>query len=155
MKAAILCFLMVFGHITYAAIDPKYANATERGYQISGDSVVFPDGSKCDLDAFNEGTCGQKWMDIDYCVPEGKHVWNLDKCCEGLEPFLGKGKDGQPSCRKIKKKETDDQEDSSWFDNLLNNTLFWVGLILPFIVLGIFAYSVKAKIKKRNDKDSN
>lgn len=47
--------------------------------------------------------------------------------------------------------ETDESE--TWYENLINNTLFWIGVLLPFIFLIIIAFSVKRKIVERNKND--
>lgn len=151
MKAQLITILLLFfTMVAHAAINPDYANAMERGYSISGDSVVFPNGSKCLLSEFNNGTCGQEWMTDDYCVPEGAYVWNDDKCCEGLEPYLKEGHDGQERCVKKRKNEKD-VEESSWWNDLMSNSMFWIGLLIPFILLIYIAISVKKKIKNQNE----
>lgn len=151
MKTLIITFaLFIMTTVAHSAINPDYANAMERGYQLSGDSVVFPDGSKCLLSAFNDGSCGQEWMTDDYCVPEGAYVWNGDKCCEGLEPYLKEGYDGQERCVKKQKGDKEDDE-SSWWNDLMSNSMFWIGLLIPFILLIYIAISVKKRIKNQNE----
>ncbi len=152
MKAQLIALLLLFFTTeAHAAINPDYANAMERGYSISGDSVVFPNGSKCLLSEFNNGTCGQKWMTEDYCVPEGAYVWNNDRCCEGLEPYLKKGYDGQKRCVKKQKDDEEKKEESSWWNDLMSNSMFWIGLLIPFILLIYIAISVKKRIKNQNE----
>ena len=86
-----------------ATINPVYKECSQRGYQIEGNYCVFPDSTKCLLEEFNSGECGKKWMTDDYCIPEGRYVWDSDRCCEGLVAYLPKGMAGQASC--VKKSE--------------------------------------------------
>ena len=99
-----LCFLLFLTPLlTNAAINPVYKECSQRGYQISGNYCIFPDSSQCLLEDFNNGKCGQKWMTDDYCIPEGRHVWDEEKCCEGLVAYLPEGMAGQASCEKKSK----------------------------------------------------
>jgi hypothetical protein len=95
------CFVLttLIPLFSFAAINPLYKECSQRGYQISGNSCVFPDSTKCLLEDFNTGKCGQKWMTDDYCVPEGQHVWDGERCCEGLVAYLPKGVAGQATCQ--------------------------------------------------------
>ena len=86
-----------------AAINPVYKECSQRGYQIEGDYCLFPDSTKCLLDDFNNGKCGEKWMTDDYCIPEGRYVWDSGRCCEGLIAYLPDGMAGQASCEKKSK----------------------------------------------------
>lgn len=81
-----------------AAIDPTYKECMQRGYTLSGDSCVFPDGSACDLESFNNQECGTEWFTDDYCIPEGDYVWDEEKCCEGTEAYLPEDVAGQARC---------------------------------------------------------
>jgi hypothetical protein len=100
--APILTWLMILilHNHAIAIIDPYYKEVMERGYDMKGDSVIFPDGTSCLIVDFNNRTCGQKWMTSNYCIPEGGYVWDNNRCCEGLEPYLPEGVAGQPTCRK-------------------------------------------------------
>lgn len=80
-------------------IDPQYQPCMERGFIVFGDSCQFPDGTFCDLEAFNAQECGKEWYDKPFCVPEGGYVWNGAHCCEGLEAYLPEGVDGQATCQ--------------------------------------------------------
>jgi hypothetical protein len=86
-----------------AAINPIYKECSQRGYGIEGDYCVFPDSTKCLLEDFNSGQCGEKWMTDDYCIPEGGYVWDSGRCCEGLVAYLPEGMAGQASCQKKSK----------------------------------------------------
>jgi hypothetical protein len=121
----------------HAAINPDYKECLQRGYSLSGDSCVFPDGSACDLDAFNNGECGQEWMTDDYCVEEGEYVWDDDRCCEGLEPYLEKGVDGQATCEKISAGGVDP-------DRGERNSMYWI-LLIAFIMLIIISIYLKKR----------
>lgn len=48
-----------------------------------------------------------------------------------------------------------EKEEPTWYESLIDNMFFWIGLLLPFILLGIFAYSVKRKIVDRNNRDKD
>ena len=41
----------------------------------------------------------------------------------------------------------------TWYESILNNILFWIGILLPFLILGVFAYSVKKKMKDRERRN--
>lgn len=124
-------------------VPEKYAAATERGYEVIGDSVQFPDSSKCSIDDFNSYSCGQKWYDVDYCVEKGKLVWNKKKCCDGL--VATKQSSGNYTCESEKK-------ELSWYQKLFDNGLFWIGLSLPFIFLLYISLSVKRRIRNDNSR---
>ena len=120
----ICCLLTSF--ISQAAVDEYYKHAIQRGYSLRGDSVIFPDKSTCLYKDFAEGRCGQKWMTTDYCVEEGKMVWDKDKCCEGLAPFLPDDTDGQMTCEKMDKIKNIDGYQSK---------MIWFALIFPVLLL--------------------
>lgn len=88
-----------------AAMDPLFKECLQRGYTSEGippeNQCVFPDGSRCPMLQFNNGTCGKDFRTEDYCIKEGDFVWDKDKCCAGMEPYLKCGYKGHPSCRKI------------------------------------------------------
>ena len=92
-------FSVLVPFLTEAAIDPVYKECSQRGYQLEGNYCVFPDSTKCLLEEFNNGKCGQKWMTDDYCIPQGQYVWDKGKCCEGLVAYLPEGMAGQASCQ--------------------------------------------------------
>jgi len=100
-KSFLFLFLLSFltSFLANAAINPVYKECSQRGYQIDGKYCVFPDSTKCLLEEFNNGKCGEKWMTDDYCIPEGNYVWDADKCCEGLVAYLPDGMAGQASCQ--------------------------------------------------------
>lgn len=131
MLSSIRIFLLIVGSVgvfylsqVQAAIDPKYKECTQRGYQLDGNYCVFPDGSRCLLDEFNEGECGEEFMTNDYCVPEGRYVWD-GPCCEGLVAYLPPDVAGQATCVKYDAKH--------WFqDNIF--LLQILGLIIIFVI---------------------
>ncbi len=90
---------LFFAFTATAAINPLYKECSQRGYQIDGNYCVFPDSSKCLLEDFNNGLCGKEWMTDDYCIPEGKYVWDSGRCCEGLVAYLPAGVAGQATCQ--------------------------------------------------------
>ena len=95
-----ICFILFFTFHASATINPFYKECSQRGYQIDGDYCVFPDSTKCLIEDFNKGECGEQWMTDDYCIPEGRYVWDSEKCCEGLVAYLPEGMAGQATCQK-------------------------------------------------------
>ncbi|MFT7155318.1 MAG: hypothetical protein ACI8Q1_000319 [Parvicella sp.] len=132
---------MMFVVSAIAKLDPYYKEVLQRGYElIPGDSVKFPDGSKCSISKFNEGLCGQQWKTKDYCVAIGGEVWDENVCCEGLETNLAGDTDGQITCQPIA---------DSWFSQstVVN---FFIGLLIPLGLFVFLGYNVKRKLKERN-----
>lgn len=93
-----LFLLLVQGAACHAAISPLYKACMQRGYAVEGDSCRMPDGSLCHLEDFNAGRCGKAFFDEPYCIPEGRMVWEAEKCCEGLVAWLPEGVSGQMKC---------------------------------------------------------
>lgn len=122
----LLAALIVLPSQGFSAMDSKYKECLQRGYSVDGEDCVFPDGSKCNLEAFNSGSCGEKFMTTDYCVKEGDYVWDEDKCCDGLESSLGEDEDGQAVCKK---------NERTFWGKLIRSPLFWVGLVLFTLVI--------------------
>jgi hypothetical protein len=134
-----ILFLSFSSNFSFAAIDSKYKEALQRGYQLEGDSVVFPDGTKCLMLDFNAGICGEIWMTENYCVPEGAYVWDNDKCCNGLEAYLPEGMAGQATCQPINKGL--DEE-----DDFMNNFIYFfigIGIVFTLFVFGIILIKLK------------
>ena len=128
----LFCFSIVafIPGISYTAINPVYKECMQRGYEVKGDYCVFPDSSQCLLTEFNDGQCGQKWMTEDYCIPQGRYVWDEDKCCEGLVAFLPKNVAGQATCQ---------PKTSSFFKNIFSDSLSGI-LLLTVILVVLFFY---------------
>jgi hypothetical protein len=137
-------WLLCTQHIV-GAIDGRYKNVLQRGYEFAeGDSVRFPDGSVCQLDDFNAGLCGQQWMTVDYCIPQGAYVWD-GPCCDGLMPYLPQGMAGQATCQPIGTEEYYDNingidEGWSWWMS------FFAGLVIIFALF--IGFAIYAKNKK-------
>jgi hypothetical protein len=138
-KLLSFCFVLFLSipFISNAAINPLYKECSQRGYNISGKYCVFPDSTRCLLDDFNTGKCGEKWMTDDYCVPEGKYVWDSGRCCEGLVAYLPKGVAGQASCQPKSK-------------TFLKKTFLdsYGGALILVLVLGILLFVLKRKKRK-------
>ncbi len=130
MRTILFFILLGISIQSHAAISPVYKECMQRGYQVSGDSCVFPDGSKCSLESFNNGTCGEAFFTDDYCIPEGQVVWDENRCCEGLAPYLEEGVAGQPTCEPEK--------------SMFGGIAFWIGL---FIIPG-FLFAIMFQKKK-------
>lgn len=107
MKYLILPILIIIilPNSVNAAMDPALKDCLERGYYTESDTdttyCVFPDASRCPLRDFNDGSCGREYMTEYYCVGENMPVWDKDKCCEGLEPYLKPNHIGQSHCKNI------------------------------------------------------
>ncbi len=142
LKKSIIFFAFFFlPNFFFSAISPHYKEAMQRGYEIiEGDKVVMPDGTICNIKDFNEGNCGKKWFGEEYCVPEGKYVWDEDKCCEGLAPFLPEDVSGQATCQPI---------DDSWFTSK-SLMYFFVGVLIPLGLFVFLAIKAKKNLSKNN-----
>ena len=117
----LILFLSLESTATFGMIDPRYKECMQRGYEVSGDYCVFPDGSRCNIDSFNSGACGAEWMTENYCISEGVAVWDEELCCEGLIAYLPSGTAGQAKCTSIV--EATENE-------FVLNWITWVSLIL-------------------------
>lgn len=120
--------------LSNGAINPLYKECMQRGYTVSGDSCAFPDGSQCLLEDFNSGNCGQEWMTSDYCIPEGKYVWDADKCCEGLVAYLPDGVSGQATCQ---------PKGATFLKKIFFDS--YIGVLLLALVLGGLLFFFKRK----------
>lgn len=138
MKYPLIFLFLLIGIHSSAEISPYYKEVVQRGYSYANDTVTFPDGSKCSIKDFNEERCGTEWMTEDYCIPKGQYVWDKNKCCNDLAPYLEEGSDGQAVC----------MEKKSWWEVDLFS--FWLGLFIPFAFFGIIILSVRKRLKQRN-----
>jgi hypothetical protein len=129
---------------SHAMINPKYKEVMQRGYQMKGDSVVFPDSSMCLIDDFNAGSCGQQWKTSDYCIPQGGPVWDEGKCCEGLEAYLPEDMAGQATCQPIIVRKIDDVEENSG----VTTTMFYFFFGLAIVFTGFILFAIYSKYKK-------
>ena len=124
----------------FAEVNPFYKEVLQRGFEISpGDSVLFPDGTKCLIEDFNQKKCGQDWFNKPYCVSEGNKVWDTEVCCEGLAPYLAAGSDGQSTCQPI---------DNSWFSSK-TILYFFLGVLIPLGLFVFLAYKAKRGLPKK------
>lgn len=149
-----LITILFMSSISMAAINPVYKECMQRGYSLSGDSCVFPDGTACDLEQFNNGECGQEWFTDDYCIPEGEYVWDDDKCCEGLEAYLPEGVDGQASCVKTSYAEEVEEVKN---EKAKKGPGYWImlGSFILLIVLSVYLKrrrKAHAFSKQKNDE---
>lgn len=141
MKTRLLALFTFFNLAASAAIDPYYKEAIERGYKLKGDSVLFPDGSLCLYQAFLDGSCGIQWKTNDYCVKEGKPVWDTTRCCEGLVSYLMPGSDGQTTCEKLPGKA-------------LKARLKWLWWFFPGILVLAAVFGLRNVYNKRKNKEA-
>ncbi|MFI5204237.1 MAG: hypothetical protein ACHQF2_07050 [Flavobacteriales bacterium] len=139
MKISLLALLFLLGLPATSAIDPYYRDAIERGYRLKGDSVLFPDGSLCLYEDFLKNTCGQKWKTSDYCVKEGKPVWDTTRCCTGLVPYIMPGSDGQSTCEKLP-------------GHQLKSRLKWIWWFFPGMLLVAGLFALRNAYNKRKNK---
>lgn len=123
-----------FPFLSNGAINPVYKECMQRGYTVSGDHCVFPDSTRCLLEDFNAGDCGQKWLTEDYCIPRGRYVWDADKCCEGLVAYLPDSMAGQATCQ---------PKGATFFKKIFFDS--YVGVILLVLVLGGLLFFFKRK----------
>jgi hypothetical protein len=93
----------------------------------------------CLYKSFLDGTCGQKWKTDDYCVPEGKPVWDTTKCCEGLHGYIMPTNDGQATCEKFAGKG-------------LKNKLAWLWFVFPAVFVFIALFALRINYKNRRAK---
>jgi hypothetical protein len=138
MKTSLLALFSLLAISAHAAIDPYYKDAIERGYKLKNDSVLFPDGSLCLYKDFLENKCGQKWKTNDYCVPEGKPVWDTTRCCEGLVSFILPASDGQTTCEKMP-------------GNELKSRLKWLWWLFPGFLLFAVVFALRNVYNKRKN----
>lgn len=86
-----------------ALINPVLKECIQRGYKDVYRNYqtycVFPDGSECLIEEFNNGSCGQNFMTQRYCVTEGNYVWDENACCPGLK-YTPPNVPGQATCQK-------------------------------------------------------
>jgi hypothetical protein len=136
MKLATTLFLIItLVNSSFAKVDPYYKEVLQRGFTLApGDSVIFPDGTGCKIEDFNNQICGEKWFEQTYCVAEGENVWDSDICCEGLSPQKESITDGQSTC---------EQEEGAWFTSR-SIMYFFIGVLIP---LGLFVF-LASKAKK-------
>ena len=144
MKKTLIIFIIIYivPSNLFGAISPHYKEAMQRGFKIvAGDSVIFPDGTGCRIKDFNEGTCGKEWFDKAYCISEGVAVWDENKCCEGLAPYLPENVDGQATCQPV---------DDSWFTNK-TIMYFFLGVLIPLGLFVFLAIKAKTNLSKKNN----
>lgn len=148
MRNKLLLTSLLIVQFSFGAIDSFYKEVIQRGYELlPGDSVKFPDGTSCSIEAFNAMECGVEWMTKDYCVPEGEYVWDADRCCVNLAPFLEKGVDGQETCQPIA------ADEGGFSDFFSSSTVlyFFIGVLIPLALFVILAISVKKRLPKKED----
>ena len=148
---SVAIILFISPQISFSALYPIEAKeCVQRGYRVETDLkadftpdktyCLFPDGSRCILEEFNEGKCGIEFKTENYCIKEGNIVWDKDKCCPGLRAYKRPNFIGQSSCMKI-----------SVFERIYNqlkyNIYLWGvwGLIIVFIV-GYLIYRIIKRI---------
>lgn len=121
-----------------AQVSEGHRECAQRGYEVVGSECVFPDGTRCALAAFAAGSCGAEFKTEDYCVEEGKQVWDEDKCCKGLVAKEGEG--GELRCQK-----------RSLLGRLIRRPLFWVLLVAT--TLSIEMLMVRRRLRKLREDD--
>ncbi len=140
---------MILPSTAFAALDPEFKECLQRGYeQTYGEDetsyCIFPDGNKCVLGEFNNGTCGAQYKNENYCIAEGLPVWDTKKCCPGTEAYLKPYHTGQASCIQISTIE-------KIYDQIRFNPFTWMyagGIISIFIIFFIIFKTKKRKNSK-------
>lgn len=101
----ILSLLVLMAGAVNAAVNPVFKECVQRGYETAKVNstyyCLFPDGSNCTIESFNNGSCGSEFRTDDYCVEEGTMVWDEEMCCPGTEAYMPPGRLGQPACVKV------------------------------------------------------
>lgn len=138
LSSSIILWLII-PFFSFGAINPIYKECMQRGYNVSGEYCVFPDSSQCLLEDFNGGKCGQKWMTDDYCIPEGRYVWDNDKCCDGLVAYLPEGMAGQATCQ---------PKQATFFKRIFIDS--YIGILLLTFALGVLLLFLKKKKGRLN-----
>jgi hypothetical protein len=145
-----ISILALLPSTAFAALDPELKECLQRGYEQVYEEdetsyCIFPDGNKCVLTEFNNGTCGAQYKNENYCVAEGRVVWDAEKCCPGTEAYLKPYHVGQTSCTQISTLE-------KLYDQIRYNPFIWVystGIIFIFIIFFIIF-----KVRKRKNSNS-
>ncbi len=134
--------------------DPALANCVERGYMVEKASsgsqyCVFPNGSKCLLNQFNQGECGQEFMTPLDCIHEGPIWSNGVKCCKGLARKKGEFQD---YCQVVEPFI----DDVIFPDTKSNNSPFFIPKnILLLLVGAIVLLSIGYMIGKKRQNKNN
>lgn len=146
----LLTMLILTAFSVMAAMDPRLKECMQRGYETqvyynhpthaAGEFCVFPDGSECELEEFDAGTCGLKFKTEDYCVPEGKPVWDKDRCCPGTIAYLKPYHMGQPTCQVISLPER-------VYNQLQYN--FYIQILLLLVVITVLVFFAYKFLKKK------
>lgn len=148
IRFLLLLILALHVQLNFSMINPFYKEVIQRGYEIMpGDSVRFPDGSICSISAFNAHECGEDWMTNDYCIPQGRAVWDDNRCCEGLAPYLEEGVDGQATCQET----TSEKEGFLSYFSSSTVLYFFIGVLIPLGLFVILAISVKKRLPKKEE----
>lgn len=135
LTITIFIFLVILSIYGFATMSDLNKECMQRGYEIyldpelKGTYCVFPDGNKCQIEEFNKGLCGSEYKTTNYCVKRGDFVWDKDKCCLGLKPYLAPYLAGHPACQ-------------PFYFSIIFNPYLLIGILL---VVGILIYW---KIKK-------
>ncbi len=71
-----------------AVVWPPYVYCIQMGYETEttneGRFCIFPDGKRCEMEAFYEGECGQDYVKELECAAEGESKLPGRECCPGL-----------------------------------------------------------------------
>jgi len=141
MKKLLLIIIFLFSILLtlFAAMSPANKECMQRGYNVMNDYCILPEGKKCLLPEFNEGKCGQEYKIEDYCVKQGDYVWDMDKCCFGLNPSQPQGKSGEvllghPTCQPARYA-------------FILNPYFYLYIVIVVIVAILLLWLIKKKRK--------
>ncbi len=140
----ILGLILLLTSNVLAAVSSDFKECVQRGYETRATAqesiCIFPDGSNCTIDNFNQGICGEEFMVENYCVEQGVLIWDRDKCCNGLKPHLSSFIFGHPSCQPFSVR---------FVENLKYNPLCWFGIIIFLVLVSYIIYRIKKKRSRR------
>ncbi|MDO8460097.1 MAG: hypothetical protein Q7S74_03240 [Nanoarchaeota archaeon] len=83
----ILLFLIlipVLSFFVYAIPNLASSYCVEQGYNLSGESCIFPDNTSCPQWDFYNKICGQNYVKEISCAKEGETKGVSNECCSGL-----------------------------------------------------------------------
>jgi hypothetical protein len=124
--------LFLLPNISNAQIKPVNKECLQRGYDAEEGYCIFPNGTKCNIQEFNNGKCGSEFMTTDYCVEEGNFVWEKDKCCKGLKPELHRAV-GSDTC------QPSNIGKAIWIYSLLILLLIIINYALKYVLVKYFS----------------
>ena len=114
------------------------------GEEKIGRDYFFFENEKIPYPDFIYQYDGRDYIENMPCVPEGKHVWRFEYCCEGTEPYLEPNRVGQSRCAEV----SASQKFQDRITRLTSDPSLIISIVILLVIVaaGIF-FSVK-KLKK-------